>query len=187
MWPRGALDLAGRSAATLTQTGGSGYRTSGTPKFSPRRKGRGTMNVPKSIFRQYDVRGPGRPGAHARVRPGPGTRLCHRGRRAAGPGTGDRGGAGQPSVGRRAVSGRPAGHRRGGRNGHRRGHACRPRRSTSPSRRSAPMPELQVTGSHNPPEFNGFKMVLGGRGVSRRRHPRPVGDHHGRAVGIGRG
>ena len=46
---------------------------------------------------------------------------------------------------------------------------------------------LQVTGSHNPPEFNGFKMVLGRRCLSRRRHPGAVGDHHGRALAVGQG
>ena len=39
---------------------------------------------------------------------------------------------------------------------------CPRRRSTSPSPRSETDGGLQVTGSHNPPEFNGFKMVLGG-------------------------
>jgi phosphomannomutase len=41
---------------------------------------------------------------------------------------------------------------------------------------------LQVTGSHNPPEFNGFKMVLAGDSVHGEADSRPLRDHRERGV-----
>src|SRR4051812_42351298 len=46
---------------------------------------------------------------------------------------------------------------------------------------------LQVTGSHNPPEFNGFKMVLAGGGLFRGEHLGGGGGHNCRAGGGGEG
>ena len=40
----------------------------------------------------------------------------------------------------------------------------------------------QVTGSHNPPEFNGFKMVLAGGLDARRPHPGALGSDRHRAL-----
>ena len=143
------------------------------------------MNVPKSIFRQYDVRGIVGPGAHAGVRPRARPRLRHAWR-----GTGSAArrciavGPGQPALRARAGRRGAARHRRRRRHRGGRRRRCPPRRSTSPCPRSAPTPGSRSPARHNPPEFNGFKMVLGRRGLPRRGDPRAVGDHHGRAVAL---
>ena len=123
------------------------------------------MDVPATIFRQYDIRGtvgdqltP----ALARAVGAAFATLAHERlgrapRIAAGPG--------QPTLGARA--------------GRRRRPGDRGRRAAASST-SAMLPTpalyfathvlavdggLQVTGSHNPPEFNGFKMVLAGEAM----------------------
>ena len=119
------------------------------------------MNVPKSIFRQYDVRGIVGRGAHARAGPRRRPRLRQRGVGAAGARADHRRRARQPALGRRALaaaSGRaswtPAAPRWTW-------APCPRPRSTSPSPRWRPTAGSRSPGSHNPPEFNGFKMVLG--------------------------
>ena len=59
---------------------------------------------------------------------------------------------------------------------------CRRRRSTSPSPRSKTDGGVQVTGSHNPPGVQRLQDGARGRGVPRRRYPRALGDHRGRAL-----
>ena len=38
---------------------------------------------------------------------------------------------------------------------------------------------IQVTGSHNPKDYNGFKMVLAGRAIWWRRNPGAAPNHEG--------
>jgi phosphomannomutase len=42
---------------------------------------------------------------------------------------------------------------------------------------------IEITGSHNPANYNGFKMVFQGRPVFRRRHPATGPDRGGRGLG----
>ena len=120
------------------------------------------MNVPKSIFRQYDVRGivgkeltPELARALGRAFA---TVAWDRLGRAPVIAVGRDNRPLGPDAARRACGGaspRPAAPR---------STSARCRRPRSTSRVSALETDggLQVTGSHNPPEFNGFKMVLGG-------------------------
>ena len=120
------------------------------------------MNITRSIFREYDVRGI------------VGTQLTpefaeHLGRAYA---TTARARVGRDPGARRRPRQRPSGDAlaaaaaRGRRphrgHGHRRRHGADARAVLRRARRSASTVGVQVTGSHNPPEFNGFKMVAGG-------------------------
>ena len=120
------------------------------------------MNVPKSIFRQYDVRGLVDRELTPELARGAGAGVCQRGV--------DRlGHAPVIAVGR---DNRPSGS--GARLKESAGVSPTPAAPPSTSG-TLPTPALyfavsaletdgglQVTGSHNPPEFNGFKMVLAG-------------------------
>ena len=120
------------------------------------------MNVPKGVFRQYDVRGI----VDRELTPEFARAL---GRAFASAAWDHCGHAPVLAVGRdnrpsgaALAAGVPAGHRRRRRHGGGR-RACSPRpRSTSPLQDLKVDGGCQVTGSHNPPEFNGFKMVLAG-------------------------
>ena len=120
------------------------------------------MNVPKSIFRQYDIRGLVDSRAHARRSPG---RWAGRSPPSRGTGSAARR---RIAVGR---DNRPSGPALS--QGVRLGIADAG--GTAVDVGTLPTPALyfavsaletdggvQVTGSHNPPEFNGFKMVLAG-------------------------
>ena len=85
------------------------------------------MNVTRSIFRQYDIRGLVGHGAHPRARARPGTGVRHRRVGPVRPGTHDRGRAGQPAVRRGAGGRRPPGPRRRRRHCGRRRGAADPR------------------------------------------------------------
>ena len=119
------------------------------------------MNAPKSIFRQYDIRGLVGSELTPEFARGLGRAFASVGVGPAGPRADDRRRARQPALGRGA-----RGRLRGG---------IVEAGATAMDVGSLPTPALyfgvaalgtdggvQVTGSHNPPEFNGFKMVLGG-------------------------
>ena len=120
------------------------------------------MNVPRSIFRQYDVRGIVETELTPELRAGFGPRVRHR---RAGTGLAARPSspwAGQPSLGPALAGGVRLGIADAGGTALDVGHAAHTRALLRASPRSSTDGGLQVTGSHNPPEFNGFKMVLGG-------------------------
>ena len=65
------------------------------------------------------------------------------------------------------------------------GMVATPMRATSPPHRASTASAhrgIMVTGSHNPPDYNGFKMVLRRRGDLRRRDPGAVPAHRRRAT-----
>ena len=141
------------------------------------------MNVPRSIFREYDVRGI----VGKELTPGAGPRASA----AASPASRGSGSAARRCIavgrdnrpsGAALADGRPDGASSRRAAPRWTSGCCPPRRSTSRSHALETDGGLQVTGSHNPPEFNGFKMVLGGEALPRRRDPRPLGDHHRGAV-----
>ena len=129
---------------------------------SRQRPERRAVNVPKGVFRQYDVRGIVGTELTPGVRPRARSRLRERGVGSLRARAGARGRPRQPAVGRGArrrrsarASSTPAAPRWTS-------ASSRRPRSTSPCRTLKVDGGCQVTGSHNPPEFNGFKMVLTG-------------------------
>ena len=140
------------------------------------------MNVPKSIFRQYDVRGIVGAELTPELARGLGRAFASVAWERLGRAPDHRRRTRQPALGPRALAAASGGASWTPAAPRWTWARCPRPRSTSPSPRSETDGGLQVTGVAQSARVQRLQDGPRRRGLSRRRDPRALGDHHGRAV-----